>query len=222
MPEQKPVAQVGYSGLVRERYLGRTALLIIVSMLGTVGFYGFVAWVPTLLFEHGITVVKSLTYSSVIAICNPVGALIAADLIERYERKWFNVAISVYTAVCGVAFGLSSNPILIMVLGSLVVIGLQAATVSAYMYASELYPTELRGKGNGLTYGIGRAANVGGPFLVAAVFASFGYIAVFAFVAGCYILRGLVYSIGPKVTGRPVEELSPSLTAEPVRIERGR
>ena len=209
--------RTGFEGLLRERYLGRTVLLSIVSILGTVGFYGFFSWVPTLLFQHGITVVRSLTYTSVMALCNPLGALIAADLVERFERKWFNVAISVFVAVCGVLFGLSANPILIMLLGSLVVMGLQAATVSSYTYASELYPTELRSRGTGITYGIGRMANVGGPFVVAAVFSQAGYVAVFAFIAGCYIARGLFYALGPATTGQSLEVVSPSLAVVAVR-----
>lgn len=212
--------RAGYGGLLRERYLGRTILLSTVSILGTVGFYGFFSWVPTLLFQHGVTVVRSLTYTSVMALCNPVGALIAADLIERFERRWFNVGISVYVAVVGVSFGMSDNPILIMVLGSLMVMGLQAATVSSYTYASELYPTELRSQGNGITYGIGRVANVGGPFIVAAVFSQLGYTAVFAFIAGCYIVRGLVYLLGPATTGLSLEVVSPSLAVAPVRVQR--
>ena len=202
----------GYSGLLRERYLSRTILLSVVSILGTLGFYGFFSWVPTLLYQHGITVVKSLTYTSVMALCNPIGALVAADLIERFERRWFNVAVSIYVMVCGILFGISESPLMIMVLGSMIVMGLQAATVSSYTYASELYPTELRAQGNGITYGIGRIANVGGPFLIAAVFSHLGYTAVFVFIAGCYIARGAVYALGPSTTGRAIEAVSPALT----------
>lgn len=209
--------RAGYSGLLRERYLGRTILLSAVSILGTVGFYGFFSWVPTLLYQHGITVVKSLTYTSVMALCNPIGALIAADLIERFERRWFNVAISVYVMVCGLLFGISESPISIMVLGSMIVMGLQAATVSSYTYASELYPTELRSQGNGITYGIGRIANVGGPFIIAAVFSHLGYTAVFVFIAGCYIARGAIYALGPSTTGRAIETVSPSPTPAATR-----
>ena len=204
--------RAGYGGLMRERYFGRTILLSAVSILGTVGFYGFFSWVPTLLYQHGVTVVKSLTYTSVMALCNPIGALIAADLVERFERRWFNVGISVYVMVCGLLFGISENPILIMVLGSMIVMGLQAATVSSYTYASELYPTELRSQGNGITYGIGRVANVGGPFIIAAVFSHLGYTSVFVFIAGCYIARGAIYAMGPSTTGRALETVSPSLT----------
>lgn len=33
----------------------------------------------------------------------------------------------------------------------------------AYAYTPELYPVEARASGNGLTYGVGRLANVAGP-----------------------------------------------------------
>src|ERR1700735_1773471 len=40
--------RAGYSGLMRERYFYRTISLGVASILGTVGFYGFFSWVPTL------------------------------------------------------------------------------------------------------------------------------------------------------------------------------
>ena len=43
----------------------------------TFGYYGFAAWVPTLLMAKGITITSSLLYSFVIAIANPVGPLLA-------------------------------------------------------------------------------------------------------------------------------------------------
>jgi putative MFS transporter len=172
-----------------------------------------------LLFEHGFSMVKSLTFVSVISVCNPLGALLAADLMERFERKWFNAAACFLVAACGVAYGFSSDPTWIMVFGALVVIGLQAGATGSYIYASELFSTDVRSLGNGFTYGIGRLANVAGPFIVARVYSGLGYEAVFAFVAGCYVLRGLGYAIyGPRTTGRSLEAVNalPAAPRKPV------
>jgi MFS transporter, putative metabolite:H+ symporter len=57
---------------------------------------------------------------------------------------------------------------------------------------------------------------VGGPFVIAAVFSQVGYVAVFVFIAGCYVMRGLVYMLGPVTTGRSLEVVSPSLAVAPV------
>ena len=205
-----------YGTLFRSPYLGRTVLLSVISITGTVGFYGFMSWVPTLLFARGFSVVKSLTFVSVMAVCNPLGALLAADLMERFERKWFNTAVSLLTAAAGVAYGFSSDPTWIMVFGALVVIGLQAGATGGYIYTSELYSTDVRSLGTGMTYGLGRLANVAGPFAVAAVYAGLGYEAVFGFVAGCYVLRGLAYAVyGPRTTGRSLEDVNEALMPRP-------
>jgi putative MFS transporter len=208
-PDEPTRPRPPYSALLRAPHLGRTIVLSMISITGTVGFYGFMSWVPTLLFEHGFSVVKSLTFVSVMSICNPLGALLAADLMERFERKWFNTAACFVVVACGLAYGFSRDPGWIMVFGALVVIGLQASATGSYIYTSELFSTDVRSLGTGLTYGLGRLANVAGPFIVAWVYAGLGYEAVFAFVAACFVLRGLGYAIyGPRTTGRSLEEVN--------------
>jgi MFS transporter, putative metabolite:H+ symporter len=207
-PDEPTAPRPPIMALFRPPHLGRTIVLSIISITGTVGFYGFMSWVPTLLFERGFSVVKSLTFVSVIAVCNPLGALISADLMERFERKWFNVAVCFLTAVTGVAYGFSNDPTWIMIFGACVVIALQAGATGGYIYTSELYSTDVRSLGTGFTYGIGRLCNVAGPFVVAWVYAGWGYEAVFAFVAGCFVLRGLGYVCGPYTTGRSLEDVN--------------
>jgi putative MFS transporter len=214
-PDEPTRARPPYSALFRQPHLGRTVVLSIISITGTIGFYGFMSWVPTLLFERGFSVVKSLTFVSVISVCNPLGALLAADLMERFERKWFNTAASFMVVVFGLAYGFSSDPTWIMVFGALVVIGLQAGATGSYIYTSELFSTDVRSLGTGMTYGLGRLSNVAGPFIVAWVYAGLGYEAVFGFVAGCYVLRGLGYAIyGPRTTGRSLEEVNLPMASE--------
>jgi putative MFS transporter len=217
-PDEPAAPRPPYAALFRQPHLSRTLLLSMISITGTVGFYGFMSWVPTLLFEHGFSVVKSLTFVSVISICNPLGALLAADLMERFERKWFNACASLTVVVCGLAYGFSRDPTWIMVFGALMVIGLQAGATGSYIYASELFSTDVRSLGTGFTYGIGRLANVAGPFIVAWVYAGLGYEAVFAFVAACYVLRGLGYACGPRTTGRSLEEVNEPLIRTAQRV----
>ena len=132
--------------------------------------------------------------------------------MERFERKWFNTVASFLVVAAGLAYGFTSNPTWIMVFGALVVIGLQAGATGSYIYTSELFPTDVRSLGTGLTYGLGRLANVAGPFIIAGVYAGLGYESVFAFVAGCYVLRGLAYGIwGPNTTERSLEEVNEAL-----------
>jgi len=205
-PPEAAAAPGAFRVLFAGKQRGRTMILLLAWIFQTLGFYGFVAWVPTLLVQHGFTLVQSLSYSSLIAIMNPVGALIASDLVERFERKWFITVDGVLIAVFGLAYGLSGSPVFIVLFGSLVVITLQCMAVGLYTYTPELYPTTVRGSGMGLTYGTGRLANVLGPFFVSTIFAAAGYLSVFAYIAVCWMVVVLVIGVfGPTTTGKPLE-----------------
>jgi len=214
LPPVRPVAAepapaAGTLALLFEgKQTGRTIILLLVWIFQTLGFYGFVAWVPTLLVQHGFSLVQSLSYTSLIAICNPIGSLIASDLVERFERKWFITIDGILIAIFGVGYGLSFSPVFIVLFGALVVMTIQGMAVALYTYTPELYPTEVRSSGMGLTYGVGRLANVAGPFFISTIFAAAGYLSVFVYIAACWLVVALVVGLfGPTTTGKPLEVL---------------
>ena len=57
-------------------YDRRAIILSVFNFFQTFGYYGFAAWVPTLLIAKGITITTSLLYSFVIALANPVGPVL--------------------------------------------------------------------------------------------------------------------------------------------------
>ena len=69
-------------------YDRRAIMLSVFNFFQTFGYYGFAAWVPTLLIAKGITITTSLLYSFIIAIANPVGPLLGTLIADRMERKW--------------------------------------------------------------------------------------------------------------------------------------
>ena len=76
-----------FSEMFRPPYLKRTVMLIIFQVLQVVGYYGFTAWVPTLLLAQGINVTRTLAYTVVIAAANPLGALAATQFADRSETE---------------------------------------------------------------------------------------------------------------------------------------
>lgn len=195
---------------------GRTSMLLLVWIFQTLGFYGFVAWVPTLLVQHGFSVVHSLTYASVIAVCNPLGAIVASYLVERFERRWFITVDGLLIAAFGLGFGLSFQPAAIVVFGALVMLSIQAMAVGLYTYTPEMFPTDVRSTGMGLTYGVGRLANVLGPFVVSALFEAQGYGSVFVYIAACWLAVSAVVGLfGTSTTGRPLEALHGAAAGNP-------
>jgi MFS transporter, putative metabolite:H+ symporter len=126
-PVAHPVVRsVPYWELFRGQYLGRTVLLLAAWIFQTLGFYGFQTWVPILLSQHGFSIASSLTFTSIIQIGAPFRALIAALIAERLDRKWGITLVAVVIAICGLLYGLTFQPTLIIIFGFLVALFLQA------------------------------------------------------------------------------------------------
>ncbi len=202
-----------WSAMFNPVYRRRTLVLCAIWLLQTIGFYGFEAWVPTLLVQHGITLVRSLTYFSLINIGAPLGALIAVFIADRFERKYTLAVVALAVAVCGLFYGLSFEPPLIVGFGFMVGMLVQTFATLLYAYTPEQFPTSMRNSATGLTYGAGRIANVANAFIIAGIYQSFGYISVFSYIAGAWLLTAfMVIAFGPRTTGRSLEALNPAVS----------
>ncbi len=85
-------------------YRTRTLMLCVFQFFQTFGFYGFAAWVPTLIAQQtGIKLGESLLYSFIIAIASPFGPLLAITFADRIERKWQLVGAAAGVGIFGVA-----------------------------------------------------------------------------------------------------------------------
>ena len=199
---------------LRELFTGRlrsrTLLLALVWIFGILGFYGFNAWVPTLLVSKGYNVVESLTYTAVLSIGAVPGALLAWPIIDRFERKYAILVVEVAVAAFVIVYGFVSNVPVVIISGFLVTLLLQMQTAFLYTYTPEVFATRLRGVGTGFTNGVGRLAGAGGGILVAAIYSTWGYASVFVYVAACMLLVGLLIALfGVRTTGIRLEEIAP-------------
>lgn len=201
-PVSPPVRRK-YSDVLAPPYLPTTLMLVTVWIAQTLGFYGFTAWVPTLLVAHGFSLVHSLAWSSAMTIGAVPGALIAALISDRWERKWSITVVAVVIAICGLMYGLTFRVAAIVIFGFLVAMFIQTFAPLLYAYTPECYPTHIRNSGSGLGYGIGRLSNVLGPLIVAYLFNHYGYKSVFVYVAAMWLLVAVVLSaFGPLTKGR--------------------
>lgn len=202
-----------YRDLFSSTYLRQTVVLILAYIGQTLGFYGFMAWVPTLLVAHGFSLVNSLAWSSAITLGAVPGALLAAFISDRWERKWLITIVSLLIAACGIPYGMSFKTTPIIVFGFLVAMFIQTFAPLLYTYTPEPYPTEIRNSGAGLVYGAGRLANTLGPLLVAFFYKHYGYTSVFVYISSCWVLVAItVGGFGLKTTGRALEQLSAAPT----------
>ncbi|MFI8998776.1 MFS transporter [Streptomyces sp. NPDC053542] len=185
-------------------------VMMVVWAFALTGFYGFQSWVPTLLADRGQDFAQSMTMSAITTIGAVPGAFLATPFIDRFSRKYLAVALGLIVAAVGIGYGLSTGTGAVMVFGVLVAALSQAYIAVLYSYTPEHFPTALRTAGSGLGNGAGRAANIVAPLVIAAVYTAphLGYVGVFAFVAGAWLIATLTVAFfGIDTRDRALEEL---------------
>jgi putative MFS transporter len=206
---QETPGNSGIGELFRPPYLRRTGMLITLNVFQALGFYGFSNWVPALLASQGVSFVKSLQYSFVIAIVYPLTPLLCAFIADRIERKWQIVIGAAGTAVFGLLFSQQSAPEKLVLLGSLVTISNIVLSYSYHAYQTELYPTRIRARATGFVYSFSRLATILSGFAIAITLRDFGTTGVFVFIAACMLVVVLsVGAFGPRTRGLTLEEAS--------------
>jgi putative MFS transporter len=184
-------------------------MLSVFNFFQTFGYYGFAAWVPTLLITKGITVTMSLEYAFIIAIANPIGPLLCLLFADRIERKWQVCLGAVGIGVFGMLFARSTVPPALIALGVAVTLCNNLLSYSFHNYQSELFPTRIRSRAIGFVYSWSRLSAALSGLVVAFLLNLGGVNAVFAFIAfAMAIVVVTIGGFGPRTRGLPLEAIA--------------
>jgi MFS transporter, putative metabolite:H+ symporter len=191
-------------------YRTRTIMLMVFQFFQTFGFYGFAAWVPTLISQQtGINLSASLLYSFIIAISNPFGPLLAMTFADKIERKWQLVGAACCIGVFGVLFSFQSTMALLIVFGVLITLSNNVMSYAFHGYQTELFPTRVRARAVGFTYSLSRVSTIFASFIIGFFLQTAGTKGVFGLIA--FSMAMVVISIGgwgPSTHNRELEEIS--------------
>jgi putative MFS transporter len=195
--------------IFRPPYGKRTLVLSIFNLLQTIAFYGFGAWVPTLLIAKGIKVTTSLEYAFIIAIANPVGPLLGMLVADRMERKWQIVSAGVGIGVFMILFAHQANAAAVIVFGVMVTLANNWMSFAYHTYQGELFPTRIRGRAVGFVYGWSRASAAFAGLLIGFFLREGGAIGVAFFIgAAMLIMVTVIGAFGPRTRHLALEEIS--------------
>jgi putative MFS transporter len=190
-------------------YIKRTIMLILFNFFQTVGFYGFVAWTPTLLIAKGIHITQSLEYSTIINIAAVAFPLLIMLFADKMERKWHSCASCLAIAVFGIWFATVTSPAALILLGACLAMSTQWLSYGLHNYQAELYPTRIRARGIGFVYSWSRLSGILTPFFIAFFLKNFGATGVFLFVAFCMAIVILsVAALGPRTRMLQLEAIA--------------
>ncbi len=194
--------------VLRAPYLRRTVILSIFNMAQVIGFYGFAAWVPTLLIARGVHITQSLAYAFVIAIANPFGPLIGVWFADKLERKTQIVGGLLIMAVVITLFAQATQPWILIVLGVIFTLASNVMSYAYHGYQAELYPTRIRARAVGFVYSWSRIAAAFAGLAIGILLHHYGVPGVAAFIGASMLVGIVMILLGPITRGLSLETIS--------------
>ncbi|HTW54816.1 MAG TPA: MFS transporter [Stellaceae bacterium] len=197
-------------GIVFRQYPGR----VIAGMLCFVAFFGIAlglgAWLPNILVERGFSIAKSLNSIFWITLAFPCASAVMMYALEKFGRKPTAVVAFILTGIFGLWWANASTEAMVLGVGFFMIFFTQLAGNSSQVFISEVFPTNARASGFGLSQAAGR---------IAAFFAipgflwiqrGFGLNAVFIAIAIAVAIAAIaVTQVGPEARGLALDEVAP-------------
>jgi putative MFS transporter len=198
------------TGLTSPDFLQRVAVGSVMQIVLGIAIYGFVAWVPTFLVQHGMPINRSLGQAVLMSFGGPAGAALAWLLSDRLGRRHSIIGASLLAALCGPAFAHAPSQEAAVVLGfAMFTLIYFLVSVIVAGYVPELFATAVRMRGNGLTSMAGRLATIFVPFAVVGLYGFGGVSAVLSFVAAALLVQAaLAWGYGHETNGRSLEDIA--------------
>ncbi|BBC38089.1 MFS transporter [Streptomyces graminofaciens] len=184
----------------------RTTLFAVLLSTGVQGgYYTLATWVPTYLkTERGLSVVGTGGYLTFLISGAFGGYLTGGYLTDRLGRRRNIWLFAVLSAVCILAYANipSGADTLLLVLGFPLGFCMSAIFSGFGSYLSELYPSAVRGTGQGFTYNTGRAVGAAFPTTVGFLADSWGVGGALVFGAIGYALAAVALLGLPETRGK--------------------
>jgi MFS transporter, putative metabolite:H+ symporter len=199
--------------LVQRLIVGSWALITVNTLI-----FGFVTWLPQFFLAQGLTIARSFDYILVLAVASPLGCAVGAFCADSIGRRMSIVGASVATIVLGAiyaTFTAATPAALILGVGFLLIVAIYVQVAILFgVYTPELFPTEVRLRGNGLCNTLGRAAQIFMPFVVLSLATTYKMPGVLALMIALVLVQIAVILLwGVEPRRRPLEEVTKTATA---------
>jgi MFS family permease len=190
-------------------YLATTLKVSALAMGSIGGSYTFLIWLPTYLKRvRGLSVIGTTGYTTVMILGAFVGFILGAYLADAIGRKkTFVLSAFGSAALLGAYMLVPISNQAMLVLGF--PLGLCAFMMFSPMgpYMTELFPTRIRGAGQGFCYNFGRGIGALFPAMVGKLTVVMGLgNAIATFGIAAYALMLLAVLLLPETLGRPLPE----------------
>jgi len=200
--------QAKFTEIFSPRMLSTTLRAVLLTTGAQGGYYAITTWLPTFLkTERHLTVLGTGGYLAMVIAGSYVGYIVSAYLTDRLGRKRNFILFAAGSLAIALAYTrLPVTDNVMLLLGF--PLGFLVSGVFSGMgaFLTELFPTRMRGSGQGFCYSMGRAIGSLFPFAIGAAGQSLplGH-AIGLFSAGAYGIMILAALTLPETRGKRLE-----------------
>ena len=200
--------QASFAEIFSPRMLSTTLRAVLLTTGAQGGYYAITTWLPTFLkTERHLTVLGTGGYLAMVIAGSYVGYIVSAYLTDRLGRKRNFILFAAGSLAIALAYTrLPVTDNVMLLLGF--PLGFLVSGVFSGMgaFLTELFPTRMRGSGQGFCYSMGRAIGSLFPFAIGAVGQTLplGH-AIGLFAAGAYGIMVLAALTLPETRGKRLE-----------------
>jgi len=187
-----------------------TLLTSLLSVGAQGGYYAIFTWLPTFLkTQRQLSVMNTGGYLCVVIAGSFVGYMISAHLTDLLGRKRTLILFAIFSFVTVISYTyLPISNTVMLVLGF--PLGFFASGIFSPIGAffTELFPSRLRGSGQGFSYNFGRGVGALCPYLVGYLSDRFSLGQMIAmFAGGAYLVMILGTALLPETRGKELKAL---------------
>lgn len=181
--------------LLRPPYLSRMLIVFFFWTFSYMAAYAYLAYQPTLIIKMGIAGDNGLLYSAIGDIAFPVGAFLAAVLIDRWQRKYLAACAGALGIIGVLVMAFAGGPVAVIV-GAFVAGIWIMSPAYGYSYTAEIFPTRARASAMSIGDGLGHVGGAIQPYIVVAALAAFGPRPTFMLIGGMTAVAMLIIMLG--------------------------
>lgn len=208
-----PATRYRWTDLLQASLRPRTLILWTMALCASIAGYGILSWMPTVYSSvYGLPLEEALAFGLAINFGAFVGNTLALGLIDLIGRRWtfslgyFGGGLSLLLLTLA---GTSASPEAVMAFSVIAMLFLAMPLSCLYVYAPELYPTQIRAIGAGAASSWLRIGSIVGPIAVGFMLPNLGLHAVFGFFCfACGVGCLAVILGGIETKGRSLEAIS--------------
>ncbi len=223
--DEGPAIKPGFASVFRRPYTAISLVLVVYGLAWGLVNYGFLVWLPVYVAKSGVTASQVTTLLAKAALFAIPGSVLVAWLYGRWSSRGTLILAATVEAAALVVFAVHPSIVhhtaLFTVLLVVLLVSLWATVSAVAPYATEIYPTVIRGAGSGVVAG---ATKLGGVIALG--------IAVMSWappgLAGAAVLAAvpaaaaalLLIPFGLETRGRRLEEINRAEAAPRVPKKR--